>query len=40
VAVPADELPAPTLELHIGFPWGRAAPHTITLPEPVGAPHH
>ena len=38
VAVPADDSPAPHLELHIGFPWDRAAPHTIALPEPVGAP--
>ncbi|MFF3468942.1 4'-phosphopantetheinyl transferase family protein [Streptomyces sp. NPDC001984] len=36
VAVPADEQPAPVLQLHHGFPWGRAAPHTIALPEPVG----
>jgi 4'-phosphopantetheinyl transferase len=39
VALPADESPAPHLELHQGFPWDRAAPHTITLPQPVGAPH-
>lgn len=39
VAVPADDSPAPRLELHQGFPWDRAAPHTIALPEPVGAPH-
>jgi 4'-phosphopantetheinyl transferase len=37
VAVPADEDPAPRLELHHGFPWDRAAPHTIALPEPLGA---
>ena len=38
VAVPADETTAPYLELHHGFPWDRAAPHTVALPEPVGAP--
>lgn len=36
VAVPADEEPAPVLHLHHGFPWGRAEPHTIALPDPVG----
>ncbi|MFD5637087.1 4'-phosphopantetheinyl transferase family protein [Streptomyces sp. NPDC127077] len=40
VAVPADdENPAPHLELHQGFPWDRAAPRTIPLPAPLGAPH-
>ncbi|MCT9011712.1 4'-phosphopantetheinyl transferase family protein [Streptomyces rhizosphaerihabitans] len=39
VALPADGQAAPYLELHHGFPWDRAAPHTITLPGPVGAPH-
>ncbi|MEV6019565.1 MULTISPECIES: 4'-phosphopantetheinyl transferase superfamily protein [unclassified Streptomyces] len=39
VALPADNGPAPHLELHQGFPWDRSAPRTITLPEPVGAPH-
>ncbi|MET8100049.1 4'-phosphopantetheinyl transferase superfamily protein [Streptomyces sp. NPDC005236] len=39
VALPADENRAPHLELHQGFPWDRTAPHSITLPEPVGAPH-
>ncbi|WP_330343102.1 4'-phosphopantetheinyl transferase family protein [Streptomyces sp. NBC_00557] len=39
VAVPADEHGAPLLELHHGFPWSRATPHTIALPEPVGATH-
>ncbi|MGW1752342.1 4'-phosphopantetheinyl transferase family protein [Streptomyces sp. NPDC002092] len=38
VAVPADEGSVQHLELHHGFPWDRAAPHTIALPEPVGAP--
>ncbi|MFH8342764.1 4'-phosphopantetheinyl transferase family protein [Streptomyces sp. AM6-12] len=38
VAVPADEPFAPHLELHHGFPWNRAAPHIVPLPEPVGAP--
>ncbi|GAA1374938.1 4'-phosphopantetheinyl transferase family protein [Streptomyces beijiangensis] len=36
VAVPADEHPPPVLQLHHGFPWGRQAPHHITLPGPVG----
>ncbi|MEU6556612.1 4'-phosphopantetheinyl transferase superfamily protein [Streptomyces sp. NPDC046915] len=36
VAVPADEQLSPVLQLHHGFPWGRAASHTIPLPEPVG----
>ncbi|MCC5480882.1 4'-phosphopantetheinyl transferase family protein [Streptomyces sp. NPDC059680] len=39
VAVPADEPSVTHLELHIGFPWDRAAPQTVTLPEPVDAPH-
>lgn len=41
VAVPEDGEqggPAPVLHLHHGFPWGRAAPRSITLPEPVGGP--
>jgi 4'-phosphopantetheinyl transferase len=38
VAVPADEQPSPVLQLHHGFPWGRAAPRSIPLPGPVGEP--
>ncbi|WP_329113059.1 4'-phosphopantetheinyl transferase family protein [Streptomyces sp. NBC_01465] len=37
VAVPADDRPPPVLQLHYGFPWGRATPQHITLPDPVGA---
>jgi 4'-phosphopantetheinyl transferase len=36
IAVPADNLQPPALHLHYGFPWGRAAPQHITLPDPVG----
>ncbi|WP_018568309.1 4'-phosphopantetheinyl transferase family protein [Streptomyces sp. PsTaAH-124] len=36
VAVPDDGRQPPELQLHHGFPWGRAAPRTIELPEPVG----
>ncbi|MER5886596.1 4'-phosphopantetheinyl transferase superfamily protein [Streptomyces sp. NPDC001941] len=38
VAVMADEDGPPALQLHHGFPWGRAAPRSLALPEPVGAP--
>ncbi|MEU8975721.1 4'-phosphopantetheinyl transferase superfamily protein [Streptomyces monashensis] len=38
VAVPADDRTAPLLELHHGFPWDRATPNTIELPEPAGTP--
>ena len=37
VAIPADDHPPPALQLHYGFPWRRATPHHITLPDPVGA---
>ncbi|XIG72194.1 4-phosphopantetheinyl transferase (plasmid) [Streptomyces sp. SGAir0957] len=41
IAVPADtggdDEPA-ALQLHHGFPWSRAAPHLVDLPEPLGAP--
>ncbi|MET7685485.1 4'-phosphopantetheinyl transferase superfamily protein [Streptomyces sp. NPDC005423] len=39
VAVPAGEELAPVLQLHHGFPWGRAASRRIALPAPapVGA---
>ncbi|MEU5090879.1 4'-phosphopantetheinyl transferase superfamily protein [Streptomyces sp. NPDC021356] len=37
VAVPDDGDRPPVLQLHHGFPWGRAAPQNITLPAPVGA---
>ncbi|WRZ87677.1 4'-phosphopantetheinyl transferase superfamily protein [Streptomyces sp. NBC_01007] len=37
VPVPDDhDEPAPVLHLHHGFPWGRATPRSIPLPEPVG----
>jgi 4'-phosphopantetheinyl transferase len=39
VAIPADEHSATHLELHHGFPWDRAEPRTIVLPEPVCVPH-
>jgi len=35
VAVQAADGQDPVLQLHHGFPWGRAAPHRIALPEPV-----
>ncbi|MFE9837949.1 4'-phosphopantetheinyl transferase family protein [Streptomyces sp. NPDC005551] len=37
VALPADDGLVPYLELHHGFPWDRATPRVIALPEPVGA---
>ncbi|MEV5878582.1 4'-phosphopantetheinyl transferase superfamily protein [Streptomyces sp. NPDC052101] len=37
VAVLADPGAPPVLQLHHGFPWGRAAPRLLTLPEPVPA---
>jgi 4'-phosphopantetheinyl transferase len=36
VAVQAADGQDPVLQLHHGFPWGRAAPRRITLPEPLG----
>ncbi|MFE7174406.1 4'-phosphopantetheinyl transferase family protein [Streptomyces sp. NPDC057616] len=39
VAVPAGDPHPPQLQLHHGFPWHRAAPHTLTLPEPAGPIH-
>jgi 4'-phosphopantetheinyl transferase len=41
VAVLAEPGAAPVLQLHHGFPWGRAAPRLLALPEPapVAAPH-
>jgi 4'-phosphopantetheinyl transferase len=36
VAVPADDGHPSVLQLHYGFPWGRAAPQSIPLPGPVG----
>lgn len=36
VAVQADDGQEPVLQLHHGFPWGRAVPRRIALPEPVG----
>jgi 4'-phosphopantetheinyl transferase len=35
VAVLAGPEAPPALELHHGFPWGRAAPRLLTLPEPA-----
>lgn len=36
VAVQAADGQDPVLQLHHGFPWGRAAPRRIALPEPLG----
>lgn len=35
VAVLAGPETPPAVQLHHGFPWGRAAPRLLTLPEPV-----
>ncbi|MGW4689017.1 4'-phosphopantetheinyl transferase family protein [Streptomyces sp. NPDC004244] len=37
VAVEVDPARLPAVHLHHGFPWGRAAPHRIALPETAGA---
>ncbi|MET9887094.1 4'-phosphopantetheinyl transferase superfamily protein [Streptomyces sp. NPDC006430] len=37
VAVEVDAENPPTVHLHHGFPWGRAAPRRLVLPEIVGA---
>jgi 4'-phosphopantetheinyl transferase len=37
VAVQDDARQDAVLQLHHGFPWGRAVPHRIVLPAPVGA---
>jgi 4'-phosphopantetheinyl transferase len=36
VALQADDGQDTVLQLHHGFPWGRAAPRRIALPEPIG----
>ncbi|MFC7310248.1 4'-phosphopantetheinyl transferase family protein [Streptomyces monticola] len=36
VAVQADDAQDPVLQLHHGFPWGRAVPRRIVLPQAVG----
>lgn len=36
VAVQAADGQDPVLQLHHGFPWGRAAPRRIALPDPLG----
>ncbi|WP_199550971.1 4'-phosphopantetheinyl transferase superfamily protein [Streptomyces sp. N35] len=39
IALPVDEAAAsrpPELQLHLGFPWARAVPHPVKLPDPVG----
>ncbi|MGA5605967.1 4'-phosphopantetheinyl transferase family protein [Streptomyces griseoincarnatus] len=38
VAVPAGDGQPGVLQFHHGFPWARAAPQDIPLPEPVGGP--
>ncbi|OIK06008.1 4'-phosphopantetheinyl transferase family protein [Streptomyces monashensis] len=38
VAVMTGDEEEPVLHLHHGFPWGRAAPRQLVLPEAVGAP--
>ncbi|MFE6848226.1 4'-phosphopantetheinyl transferase family protein [Streptomyces sp. NPDC057686] len=36
VAVEVDRAHMPTVHLHHGFPWGRAAPRRLVLPETAG----
>lgn len=37
VAVEVDDAGPPEIHLHHGFPWGRAAPRRLVLPESAGA---